>query len=54
MGEINRFLQCEPDKKNVCNETRWMEKLKLHLIKQGREKDALRVSELHQKLKGMV
>lgn len=54
LDDINRFLYMSPDKRNIGNETRWMEKLKIHLIKQNREKEAKRLVELYQKLKGMV
>lgn len=54
MADINACAQIDSERGNVCNETRYVEKLKIHLIHQGREKDAKRVVELHQKLKGMV
>ncbi|ODN03509.1 hypothetical protein Ocin01_03153 [Orchesella cincta] len=54
MEEINAVIHTEPDKRNLGNETRWMEKLKLHLIKQEKGNEAKRFMELYQKLKGMV
>jgi hypothetical protein len=47
------FLSSQPESRTMNDETRFAEKLKLHLLYQNKHTEAKKFVELHKKLKGM-